>query len=395
MISNIVYSFFAINFVVQKLDLKCSKFEIFICLAINSIAVVLMNYLVLDYYIIQLALLVTYFLEFLYLSKLQWRITFFAASNVALNVLAVNLLVVLGEMAVSDLTINQIKNNTDSFSRVMIITNVSLSIALYIIGKFISNKKMKEIATAKFYSEIMSAVLVLMVLFLAHDVMFIGDINLSFEFLISTTSTAVFVLILYYCLLIFNISLINLHPYKRKADEARFVHERVIEKKIATEFKVYSDDLTKLYNRRFVFSKLDELCNDSQSKFGLVFLDLASLKYVNDNFGHKTGDEYIIDIANILKKCVREEDLSARIGGDEFLLVLFDITSEDLEIVINRIKKSVSKFNKTKPFTFHANIGYMCFDMADKPHTRTEMLNYVDELMNIDKERFYKKGGVV
>ena len=61
----------------------------------------------------------------------------------------------------------------------------------------------------------------------------------------------------------------------------------------------------------------------------LIFLDLDKLKMVNDTFGHSKGDLLIKEVANILKKCLNKEDHVFRTGGDEFVLLCFNIRTEE------------------------------------------------------------------
>ncbi len=346
------------------------------------------------YTALTLIILFVFLLQTFFFTGGPVRLPLFIASGVLLNITIVHTLVLTIFSIVSSRSIQAVYQDTSVFPITILITHLFFLVVFLIFRNRVQLEKIVKLAKTKYYSEIMSGVSLFFLLVLCFDTWLIDERLLSHPFALSTISTILFVLALFYCLLHFNVSLVQLHPYKRKADEAKTLHEIVVRKKLETEFKLYSDDLTKLYNRRFIFSKLDELCEVDTAKFGLCFLDLASLKYVNDTFGHKEGDQYIIDIANILKASIRDEDLSARIGGDEFILVLLDVTESELDVVVGRIQNKVAHFNESKPYIFHANMGYMCFDMADKKHSRVEMLGYVDELMNIDKERFYGRGGV-
>ena len=96
------------------------------------------------------------------------------------------------------------------------------------------------------------------------------------------------------------------------------------------EFMAYNDPLTELTNRLSLFEKVEAAIlqsQDTHSGFALMYLDLNRFKNLNDTFGHVIGDEVLIRVARRLKAEVREEDTLARIGGDEFVLLIEHIGS--------------------------------------------------------------------
>ncbi|MCL2462437.1 MAG: GGDEF domain-containing protein, partial [Defluviitaleaceae bacterium] len=87
---------------------------------------------------------------------------------------------------------------------------------------------------------------------------------------------------------------------------------------------MYTDSMTGIYNRQFameILSKYTEELGRGGHYFTACYLDLDGLKYVNDTFGHAQGDEYIMAAVAIIKGAVRQTDIFARIGGDEFLVL--------------------------------------------------------------------------
>jgi PAS domain S-box-containing protein len=99
------------------------------------------------------------------------------------------------------------------------------------------------------------------------------------------------------------------------------------QKKISEfETEVYIDSLSKVRNRRFLDDKLIyEPCK------AVVMADIDLFKNINDTAGHQSGDQIIRRVAELLENSVRKEDVVIRYGGDEFMMVFFDITKEDLE----------------------------------------------------------------
>jgi len=105
----------------------------------------------------------------------------------------------------------------------------------------------------------------------------------------------------------------------------------------------FHDQLTGLYNRRFFEEELKRL--DTKRQFPLSFImgDLNGLKLINDVFGHVEGDRLLIETAEILKKVCRSDDILARWGGDEFVILLPKTSIIDSEEIVQRIKKECKK----------------------------------------------------
>jgi diguanylate cyclase (GGDEF)-like protein/PAS domain S-box-containing protein len=109
----------------------------------------------------------------------------------------------------------------------------------------------------------------------------------------------------------------------------------------------YYDALTKLPNRRLLKDRLNQALNQAkhfQRSMALMFLDLDNFKQVNDTFGHEFGDELLKVVAKRLLDCVRSADTVCRQGGDEFIIVLEEISHpEDAQFVAGKILAAVSK----------------------------------------------------
>lgn len=97
---------------------------------------------------------------------------------------------------------------------------------------------------------------------------------------------------------------------------------------------VSTDTLTPLFNRRHFMEELERWCWRAHrygGSYGLLFCDIDRFKSVNDIQGHAIGDEVLCSVAGELVKAVRKSDIIARIGGDEFTLLLDNISAERLE----------------------------------------------------------------
>ncbi|MFO7770547.1 MAG: diguanylate cyclase, partial [Roseovarius gahaiensis] len=109
----------------------------------------------------------------------------------------------------------------------------------------------------------------------------------------------------------------------------------------------FLDPLTGAMNRR-AFEKEYEtsILSQTSSCIAFIIIDLDDFKNVNDTYGHTVGDKVLVGVCKILQRSIRDGDLSARFGGDEFVLCLPDISVGDVAPILDRIRRSVSKFGK-------------------------------------------------
>ena len=119
------------------------------------------------------------------------------------------------------------------------------------------------------------------------------------------------------------------------------------------------DALTGIYNRRGLEFILGECFDDFQryqTAFGVVFIDVDDFKEINDQYGHTVGDQVLIGISNTLKQCLRDSDSIGRWGGDEFVVLLQDVSENTIQNVVKKIESVVNgQSYKTDTDNFFVN----------------------------------------
>jgi len=103
------------------------------------------------------------------------------------------------------------------------------------------------------------------------------------------------------------------------------------------------DFLTGLYNRRFFEDEMIRLDTERNLPLTIIMGDVNGLKLINDSFGHASGDELLVKLANVLKSSFRADDIIARVGGDEFMFLLPKTTGIKAESLIERVKRALSE----------------------------------------------------
>ena len=119
-----------------------------------------------------------------------------------------------------------------------------------------------------------------------------------------------------------------------------------------------------------------------------MYMDLNNLKKINDKLGHSAGDQALIESANILRNTFRESDIIARMGGDEFVVLLSEVTSlDDEHIIIRHLKDNLKIHNKQSGNSFELSfsIGASIFN-PEYPTSLDTLITQADMLMYEDKK---------
>lgn len=151
------------------------------------------------------------------------------------------------------------------------------------------------------------------------------------------------------------------------------------------EHLAYHDPLTELPNRALFTDRLTQALaqiSRSNGMLAVCYFDLDDFKEVNDTLGHDAGDQLLVELAQRLRSCLRESDTIARMGGDEFALLLCGLSSiEECKLTLDRLLEAINApfYIKEKNSLVSASIGYTIYPLDDSaPDT---LLRHADQAM--------------
>lgn len=177
--------------------------------------------------------------------------------------------------------------------------------------------------------------------------------------------------------------------------EREVMYDRYIEKLTNLSER---DPMTKVLNRQGFEEKVKRLISksDPKKKLGIVYIDMDKLKTINDTYGHEMGDKAILNVTNILVSTTRERDLIARMGGDEFVIVVEEMTGSKSTAygLAKRLLKATVKQNNEK-YSTTLSMGVHVFEAGKisccfKAHKEFEIL-WSEEVKKADQAAYKSK----
>jgi len=153
------------------------------------------------------------------------------------------------------------------------------------------------------------------------------------------------------------------------------------------EYLSFHDKLTGLYNRRYFEDEMNRLNNSRKLPISIIIADIDDFKLINDRYGHKTGDNYLKKAANIFKEATRSDDIIARIGGDEFAIILPNTNKNNSQKISERILEYLEHFNKKEKTKTPLNISTGCATMKKENQNLEYIMGKADKKMYENKTK--------
>lgn len=159
-----------------------------------------------------------------------------------------------------------------------------------------------------------------------------------------------------------------------------------------------TDDLTKLFNSRYLNVHLSREIKRSHrygTSVSLIFLDLDGFKHINDNHGHLAGSRALFEVGQVIQETVREIDVVARYGGDEFTIILPQTSAEGAMTIAERIRVAIEErpFLADRGIEVRLTASFGVSTYPDHGQNKEELLQRADQAMYRVKDR--GKNGVV
>lgn len=150
------------------------------------------------------------------------------------------------------------------------------------------------------------------------------------------------------------------------------------------------DDLTQLFNRRYFFDRLErelETANAFKRPLSVILIDLDEMKAVNDSYGHRVGDELLRNFGRFLLDQTRGSDVPARIGGDEFAIILPDTPIAEASKLQVRLAEKLAKTDiiDNNDLTLRAEASLGCSGYPETAATVDELIQQADAAMYASK----------
>jgi diguanylate cyclase (GGDEF)-like protein len=167
---------------------------------------------------------------------------------------------------------------------------------------------------------------------------------------------------------------------------AYILMERIDRNRRELELSSNLDILTGLLNRRALLDVVNTMfqrLHRNNRKFAMLFADLDKFKAVNDELGHAAGDRVLKQFAEIISTSIRSNDIAARFGGDEFIILLEDTSLEDAECIATRIQQRVNYWANENSIDFSASFG-----LGEAP---THGDNFHSLLEQVDQALYHSK----
>ncbi len=299
------------------------------------------------------------FLEFKLFSKSSYKQLLFGASVFMLHIMLINITVITILTMVHKSTFFHIIYEDEVM--------VSLSIAItfltctvFLIGfmQLITIEEIIILSNDRYGTNFINIVTCFMILYLIFDsAMFMMNLRFHMQMLFLLSTVAVSGVVFYFCL-VHCIKISKHSHFKTKFQRLNEELKEKVEMEKQLRSIAYKDNLTGCFTRKYALDFFETLIRSKEIDFAVTYIDMDGLKAVNDTYGHGEGDRYIGSIAEAIFTKIRTCDVLARIGGDEFLLILPESDEEGARAVMDRVLTLLEENAQAQDLSYKPNISY-------------------------------------
>ncbi len=391
LVTMFIYQFSCLSYASSLLMGGINNKRFFAGLALlNTLVFAYVQYLQLDLYLIIIAFLIVMLIEFKLISKTDFVQVFCGAAIFVLHISALVTPTIIIFSYIFNIAPAQLIKDTIYDHIIVIIVCVVLFCAHGVVKKYIDNTSIQRVTVKSKHSIILLGAIVLVVILqINHSATMMTNVFYPEQIILSLAISFASLLIFYLCFL-YAINLIDASLYKRYSDKVVGEQQKISQQKETLLTKIERDELTGVFNRGYIMDELERMCKEEADPFYVLFFDINALKYTNDTYGHKVGDRLIMKITHAILTTVREYDIVARIGGDEFVVVMPKAQQEDCKSVIERIMQCIERQNEAEDILVSASIGSIYVSEDVKEKGVSYILSVADENMRKNKAQFYK-----
>ncbi len=332
-------------------------------------------------------------IEFKCISKASWMQSICGAAIFTMNIASVNILVIVTISFIVGVSPFDILKNSEYDWMPTFFTAFTLAVFVQpIVAKIFNIEAIRRVTTTVKYSKILLIAVLGIITYETMHVITIFTEDMYTSQIILTVATVIFSVGTFYFVFAYSMILSDSLHYMEEADKAKSEKIRLETVKVKLNKKIERDALTNVYSRQFIMDLLESMVKEDSPNFSILFVDVNALKYANDTYGHEAGDRLICGVANALSKSVRAEDYIARVGGDEFVVVIGNDHKQSAEKMVERIYQHIDAQDKTEELiTVSASIGSVYVNEALKVKGIDFILSEVDEDMRKNKKQHYAK----
>lgn len=283
-------------------------------------------------------------------------------------------------------------NNYDLFSINIIVTFLLSIIVLRFLKYNINDEKMKSVVHNKQQATCTLLTSMFIICCSCFNI-YVYTVEGNYKYMAMTMiATQVFLISFFSLLISYLFKIRQIVPSKNSNDIIKEKLQKAIKDDATLKKGGYKDSLTGCYTKNYSTNYLDALIANNTIGYCIVYIDLDRLKLVNETYGHDEGDHYLKKVSSVITKVFKKEDMLARIGDDEFLLIVNDCSEMAVHKKMNKVQEKLHITSKYRlSYTMEISFGILYVDDNKINATQIKLLNEADHKMYLNKQEKRKK----